>query len=775
MTNNKASRSGRRALLRPLLAALLFFLSAVLPLQAIRPDQQMQFADGLYTRGLYDLALDEYLRLTREAEDFERMDVVFYRVGECFRRLDSPQAAERFYLRLIREYPESEYRRRAEFRRAETLLHRGRAARAFPLFRAFLAQDPPDELQAPALYYQGYAARQVGVEADAEELFRRVLDDFPDSPFASYAALDLAAIYRDDPERAGDVADLYARVVTAPATPQVEAEALFQQAEIHFQLAEYEASATAYKRLLEEHPDSPRAADAALQAGWAFHNIGRYAEGATLAREALEDPAHADNEADWLYLLANCQRQLLRNDEAQATYNRLIETYPDHPLSRVATYEIALIAFRGEAYDAAIAHAAGLDPDHIIQADIHWLLAESYAALGRDDEAVQYYRLLLEADPEGEQAPKALYRVGRILQNRQDYAQAARTYRRLVNDFPDDTFAPNALFDAAFSMAMQDRYNEAIDDWERLLETYPEHEVAGESRYQQALALMQVEERERARQSFALYVEKHPAGDFAADAYYWIGVLQERAGRHAEAEAALRAALGLDPSADLSARVQYRLALNLQRQDQADEAAELLQTLLDTPAFRTMPLSLLEWLAVYRLDESAYAQAEEAGKRLRERADSAAWKQIAWSLYGRALLGRKQVAEAQEAFEQSLALDAKTREGAEAAWYLGDLHLEQDLVAEAIPYFEQAAAWATADDAMDVRARSYFGLGRAADRQEDWRAAARYYLSIGILFDDPELVPEALHRGAEALGKDGRTEEQQRALEELRERYPEWQ
>ena len=76
---------------------------------------------------------------------------------------------------------------------------------------------------------------------------------------------------------------------------------------------------------------------------------------------------------------------------------------------------------------------------------------------------------------------------------------------------------------------------------------------------------------------------------------------------------------------------------------------------------------------------------------------------------------------------------------------------------------------------MDIRARSYFGLGRAAEMGEDWNRAARYYLGVGILFDDPEITPESLHRAAIALGRAGRNEERARALEELKERYPKWE
>lgn len=137
-------------------------------------------------------------------------------------------------------------------------------------------------------------------------------------------------------------------------------------------------------------------------------------------------------------------------------------------------------------------------------------------------------------------------------------------------------------------------------------------------------------------------------------------------------------------------------------------------------------------------------------------------------------LGQEQDDAAVSAFEEAVALDGATREGAEAAWELGNQYIAQGRTADAVPYLEQAAVWAADDALADVRARSYFLLGRAAELEEDWDRAARYYMTVGVLFDDEQWVPEALHRGARALDAAGRPEESEQAREELRERYPDY-
>lgn len=776
MRDNNETMKNRITAWRRVWGAGLFLCLTAGAVPGMTPQERVQFADGLYVRGLYDLALDEYLHVSRQTDDYDRSDMVLYRIGECHRRLDNPLAAERFYQRVMREYPQSDYAQRAEFRRAETMVMLERHSDAIALLDAFLSRNPPDQLAAPALYYRGYSARRAQRPDDAEAAYRTVLDKYPDSMFASYAALELAELYASQPNRAGEALALYERAAAHPATPEVAAEALFQKAEWYFLSADYKESATYYARLLTEYSDTARAREARLQAAWAYHNAGRHADGLALAETVLADPEDAARRPDWLYLYANGLRQLLRPDDARNAYAQLLEQFPDHPLTRVARFERALIAFRRDQFEEAIAEAEGVEPDDATRQDWYWMLAESYAGAGRDDEAVRFYRLVLDSEPDGERAPAALYRLGRLLQNRREYVQAARTFRELADTFPDSDPAPQSLFSAAFCMAMAGWHNDAVNDWEALTKRYPDHELVAEARYQRALTLIQLEQTRKARAAFIEFLNDHDDSSFVPDAQYWLSVVQEQDGDHADAEQSLRAALDADARREWRDRAQYRLALVLQRQEKDAEAADLMQELLEQPAGSAMPPAMLEWLTLYRLNASEYTAATRAAEALVHAADTPSWRQIGWALLGRGLQGQGKADEAEAAFEKSLQEEARTRDGAEAALYLGSLKLEKDEVASAVYYLERAAEWASTDALADVRARSYFGLAQAAAKSDDWGRAARLYMSVGILFDDPELSPESLYRAAHAFGQSRREEEQIRAIEELKERYPdsEW-
>ena len=153
--------------------------------------------------------------------------------------------------------------------------------------------------------------------------------------------------------------------------------------------------------------------------------------------------------------------------------------------------------------------------------------------------------------------------------------------------------------------------------------------------------------------------------------------------------------------------------------------------------------------------------------------ESDRWRVIGWYVRGTAARGAGDDVVAAEAFDTCLGLPGESPEKVQAACERADLAFAAGDLAMAARRYGEAAEWASSDAMLDLRARSYFGLGRVAESREDWADAARRFMSVGILFDDPALTPEALYRAAEAFGRSGKPAEQGKALDELKERYPE--
>jgi len=737
-------------------------------------EERLQFADGLYTRGIHDMAAKEYTAILSSNPKGTHVDQVLFRRGECYRLTDNRVGADKDFRRIYMEFVQSAFRFRAGFRRADLYREAGRDSEAAALYAAVLKDKPPADVASACVFFTAETQRNRKQFAEAAATLEQLRKHYPKSRFDSYALLKLAELYAGELEQADKALSLYAAASERPATDRIGAEALFLLADLYFSRKEYERSAERFGALLKKYPQDVRVAESRMKAGWAAYYAGRYADAISHIEGALGQVGD-DRSDEWLYLRANCERQLLRNEPSTVTYQRLIDSAPDSKYAQAARYELALVHYKTGRFKDAIAQAEQVDVSGELARDVYWLLGESHAALEHQDEAIQYYRLVSTKFPESNLAADASYRLAHLLQKRGEYQEAARYFGKTARDFPDADTAPKALFASAICLQKLKRHDEAARDWAQLVSDYADHPLAQEALYQKGMSEMRMERMSDATASFRSLLDRYPKSDYRVDALYWRGTLLAQGEQYEDAETEFRMALKAKPRRELAREIRFGLAMALYHRDQLKEAADLFGTVLDTPVRERFSPPLLRWLAEYHLQQKAYDRAARPAQLLVDAAASDVWTQSGWVLVGRCALGRGDKRGARDAFERANALPVSGPFAAEAALKLGELVLAADAaeVANALLYFQRAASLAGADGQLSVRAHAYAGMGEASEAVGDAEAAARYYMSVAILYDDAELVPQCLFRAATAFSSVSQTNAAKQAVAELRERYPE--
>ena len=182
--------------------------------------------------------------------------------------------------------------------------------------------------------------------------------------------------------------------------------------------------------------------------------------------------------------------------------------------------------------------------------------------------------------------------------------------------------------------------------------------------------------------------------------------------------------------------------------------------------------ALVEWVVRRHFDQGQYDRALKAASALAGAAREASWRQIGWYWAGicQSQMGHDEAA--LEAHGKAVSQEASTREGTESLLLLAALELKAGRFAKAEERYSAAAQAASGEEALDVRARAYFGLGEVAEAAGQPDKAARHFMSVAVLFDDPEWTPNSLFRAGQMFGKAGKNAEQASAWEELKRRYP---
>lgn len=737
---------------------------------------RQQLADGLFRRSLFELAAREYAALSATPDAMD-LDNVLFRLGECYRRTQKAAEAEAVYKRLVEQFPKSPNVPRAQLQRALILMEAGGGSleTAVEAFGRLTAADVPPEVRSAALYHAGETLEKLKRPADALARYELLSKDFTETDYGMYASLRMAWILTqtgkaEDRRRA---MGLYLDLAYKAKDAKVEEEACYFSAQLALADSRYEESANLFQMLRTKHPTSPRVVESALSAGWANFYAGRYKEGVDVLDLIVGDSHHPARE-EILYVKANCLRMLEQRAAAIALYDQQLAAFPDGRLAKMATYEKLAALYSDGKYEEVLKTSAQfLQPPEALVDHVYWMNAESAVALQRPEIAVQNCRLLVEKCPKSPFVKDALYRLGWLLQKQEAWESASSWFLQVAERFPDDSLAAQALYASGVCQSQLGQSAAALRDWTALLTRYSGSDVVPETLYQKAMEELRVKNLRAAGATLDERMRRFPDDARKAEVLYWRASIFRQLNDLAEAERLFRASLSAVPSKEFEREAMLELGLILQQVGRKAEAAVLFQKLLDAPIVEKMGVERLAWLAEFQVEQKQYDAAVQAANAMIALKVDKGWQQTAWTLLGRVYRAKSERDPAVHAFTEALATGARTAYGAEAALRLGELLTESGQYDEAFKQLNDAATRASSPELLGLRAHAYAGLARNAELKGDTEGALRYNMSVGILFDDATLVPEALHKAALLLDKLGRVDEARAMRDELKARYPE--
>jgi len=744
---------------------------------AIEIRDRLQLADGLFRRNMYDLAAREYAALaaTPGAPD---VDAVLFRLGECYRHLKRFDEATRVYQRLGKEFPDSAQVLRANLQIALALLDAGGDSlpTAAGMFEKLVTADVAPEVRLAALYHLGETFERMKRSADALARYQQLRTEAPDSDYGMYAGLRTAYMLTqtgnaDDHRNAMGI---YLDLAHKSKDAKVAEEASYFAAQVALVSGRYEESASLFQSFHAKYPNSPRLAASALPAAWANLYSKRFKEASEAADLALASAQPPSSFEEALYVKANALNHLEQRADAVRFYTRLIESFPEGRYNASSQYERIMVLYRDGRYDEVLAASKQfVNPAPALADSLYWVNAESAMTLKKDDLAVQNCQLLVEKCPDSPFAKDALYRLGRVLQKQEAWEAASGWYLKVAERFPDDGLVPKALYSSGVCMSRLGQSEAALRDWTALLAKYPSDDLAAETLYQKAMEELRIKSHRAASATLDELLRRFPEDKRKPEILYWRAGIFRQLGETAEAEKTYLAALAATPPKEFEREIMLDLGVILLQTGRKPEAADYFRQLLDAPIAGKIGVDRLAWLAEFDCDNQRYDDAiHTANTLLTLPSADKGWKQTAWTIIGRARRKKNERDPAMQAFAEALATGAATVYGTEAALGLGEILTEMGKFSEAAARLNEAALRAAPQEQLRWRALAYSGLARNAEMKGDADAALRYYMSIGILFDDPVIVPESMSKAAALLDKLGRGGEATAMRDELKARYP---
>jgi len=713
---------------------------------------QIDFANGLFHRGFFEEAAQEYGNYLEEFPEGEHKATALYRLGEShYAAGHYEKALEAFTQLLASGLGDEALRQRATLSKGEVLYYLKRFEEAAKVLGG-LAEGVDEQTRTRALYHLGKVYHDSGKPDKAIERFTALLEQYPENALAPYARYQTAFVHlsQEDLESA---AVAFSEVAGSHVDEHLRMESRFRAAETYDKIGWFSAAVKEYERLKSDFPDSEYARRAEYGYTWALYHAGKYAEASVAAERFIKTHPDAPESVGMTYLCGNCLQQQKQYDAAAEVYQRIMAEHPESPFALRSQYKLGWVFHLAGTQDRAREQVTAFlktCQDEAMLGDAAFLLGKIVAAEGNYEDAYQEFRLVAEKYPDGEFGAEALYKAGECLAQLGRISEAAKVFEQFANRYPDNPLTEEALLRVGDAQLSSDAFEEAVAKYKAILESPATPSVEENTLYRLAITYYNMKDYTSSTATYQQIIERFPSSPHVPEAHFRIGDhylrdIEDPLKAIAPFEAALHGA----PEGKYAGRALKGLALaHYQTKDYEDAVALFLRLMREYPRV-SLNEETYAWVGQRCFDAERWADAATAFDALL----------TAEPDYPNPERVRFKVAECSEAagkLDEAIRLFGTVVETApastlaiEARYRMARLYETAGNSDKALELYEQAAN----TNNSEAAARARFRLGELYEAKGEFATAARSYLRVAILFLHEDLSPESLWRAGQCFEK----------------------
>jgi len=745
------------------------------------PEQrQLNYANALFGRKLYDLAIPEYEKFLGLYPNSSDCATALFYLGQAYRALNRLPAARTSFQSVLRDYPTSEVEGPSSYGLAEISFNEKDFATALPLFHRAAGKVKAPALALSARYFEGRCLENLNRKDEARDVYQQVIGAKNPNPYREDSRLAVGSIFLAS-NRKGEALKQFEALSEEATKPSLKAEATVRAGLMALDLALPEkdkpdkamtAKATA---LLQKGRDLPEAGRwkgiAAVGLLRLEYQAGQYKQVLT-DYDQSKDQVPEEVRPEMMLLAANSQRQLGNAKDAQDLYRRIIQKYPGREEAKDARYQrmIALYNTNDPALRDEIDDFIRDNPEGERADQARLLKAE---ALYKDKDfaaAAPLYAGLRNSTLTAKLRAESAFKLGWCFVQKKEPAQVIDAFNYFLQAFPNNPQVPSALAQRALAYQENKDYSRARGDLDNLLNNFPKAREREAALQQKALILGQTDDAKGMAATFQQLLREFPQTAAAAQAHYYIGKSAFDAKDYENAITEMKTARDLN-------REQYEAPAGLRIMSsyfylkKRDALAEEVDNFLISSSNGQVPAEILEWVGVEFYNTKDYAPAAKYLTALSKAANVSSVKPDFWFYLGDAQMKLKRPGEAEAALQAFLQTKTDPAAKAKAMLALGAAKIGAHKPDDAQKIAEEIM---TLQPEGRVNAQARLLAGDVEMERQQYEEAGKAFMSVAVLYDDPEITPQALAKASKAYQKAGKADEAQRASAQLRQKYPDY-
>lgn len=338
----------------------------------------------------------------------------------------------------------------------------------------------------------------------------RLVGKYPKSSYLVSALYEKARAYVQLENREKAIASFKELLAGYPESP-VARKAAAEIGLLYYQAGEYEQAIAAYKQVVSKYPGSEEARMAMLDLKSVYVDMNRVDEFAAWVTQLPGHVGFDATEQDSLtYIAAEKIYMKGRLEEAKASMQRYLVSYPSGAFTLNANYYLCAIASKQKRYDEVLSYSDVLmnylDSPYAQEALV--MRGDVLFNQGRLEEALQTYKIMKEKAVGVERrllAETYILRCASLLKDDVEIIRAAGDLLAESNLEPE--LRNEALYDRSKAYLRQNALAKAQADW-RLLATDTRNVYGAEARYRLAQSFFDAGEYAKAEQELLDYIDQ---------------------------------------------------------------------------------------------------------------------------------------------------------------------------------------------------------------------------------------------------------------------------
>ena len=740
--------------------------------------RQLDYANALFTRKLYDLAIPEYQKYLDDYPGNAGRANAYFSLGECYRNLNRPSGARTNFQKVLSDYGDDEFAGPAAYALAEMAFKEKDYAAALPLFHRSAAKSRESAVALSAHYFEARSLEALGRKDEACDIYLEVAEAGNPNSYREDARWTAASILIGRGRKA-DALNQYEALSNETQKPALKAESAVRGGIIALELIQADkgksdkAVIDRATRLLQRgrtlsEPGKFRAiAEVGLRR--LQYQTGQYAQLLGDYKKEQESlPAAA--QAEVLLLAANSERQLGHTKQAEQLYRQTIAKFPDREEAKDAAYQRLINVYNSDpsALLTEVEQFLATDPvgERADQAKL--LKAEALYKQQNYSAAAALYGELRSSQLSSKLRAESAYKLGLSYVPAKNTPAIIEAFTYYVQTFPDNPQVPAALAQRALAYEQDKNYDAALSDLNTILAKYPSAQEREATLQLKALILGQQENNKGMVETFHQLLKEFPKSSVASQAQYYIGKAAFEAKDYKTAMKALNAARQLNKQQYYNLASLRVILCQFYLKDRPALTKEVNDFIANSPN-ANVPPEVLEWLGIQYYNEKKYEVAIKYLSALAKMDNRGNIKADFLFYWGDAATKLKKLSDAEDAFGKYLQVAKDPAGKAKVLIALGAIKIgvhkpdEAQKIAEEIMVLQPEGR---------VNAEARLLAGEVQLERGNFDDAGKAFKGVALLYDDPAITPRALDKAASAYQRAGKNEEADRLARELHERYP---